>query len=66
MRYEDLLTTPYDTLIGIFKFLLNRSDDLKGTIIERRIADISCKEKPEVYKPRSGKINGNLAYFSSS
>jgi len=34
VRYEDLLTKPYDTLIGIFKFLLNREDDLQGTVVE--------------------------------
>lgn len=36
VRYEDLVTSPREELIGIFKFLLDL-DDIKGTNAERRI-----------------------------
>lgn len=67
VRYEDLLTKPYECLIGIFKFLLNRDDNLFGTYVEQLIKEVSGKDKPpEVYKPRSGKVNASLQYFSEA
>jgi|LauGreDrversion4_2_1035121.scaffolds.fasta_scaffold129062_1 hypothetical protein len=34
-------------------------DDLTGTVLEKIINEVSGKIKPEVYKPRSGKINAS-------
>ena len=64
VRYEDLLSNPYDTLIEVFKFLLNRTDNLGGTLAEARIRELCNKDKPEVYKPRIGKTNASLKYYS--
>ena len=59
VRYEDLLSKPKDTLLDLFRFLLNEKD-LDGTLIENLInSHTQPKVKKEVYKPRKGKINGN-------
>lgn len=66
VRYEDLLTAPYKTLLGLFSFLLNQRD-LTGTLIESLIAKHTKKGvKKEVYKPRVGKINANKKKYSQS
>jgi len=36
VRYEDLVTDPKDTLMGLMSFLLEKKD-LSGTNVERRI-----------------------------
>ena len=64
MRYEDLLSKPYNTLVGLFKFLLDQEGTLEGMWIEKRIREVSGQDKPEVYKPRSGKINASSKYFN--
>lgn len=47
----------------LMKFVLN-NDQLDGTVIEQYI-DLAVKEKaPEIYKPREGKVLGNLEKFS--
>jgi hypothetical protein len=46
--------------------LLNKSD-LKGLKIETIIKQITeSSEKPEVYKPRIGKINASRKYYSKA
>jgi hypothetical protein len=37
---------------------------LKGLDIEEIIRDVSNSAKPEVYKPRCGKANGSMKYYS--
>ena len=66
VRYEDLLSDPYDTLINLFQFLLSRNNSLKGLEIESVIREISnSANPPEVYKPRCGKANGSFKYYSN-
>ena len=36
VRYEDLLNYPHETLLNLFKFLLNVKN-LKGTVIDQTI-----------------------------
>lgn len=64
VRYEDLLSKPKDTLTGLFSFLLNQKN-LSGTLIEKLIDKHTQKGTQKVvYKPRVGKINGNLTKFT--
>lgn len=64
VRYEDLLNKPYDTLMGLFSFLLNQRR-LEGTVIEKLIAKHTKKGvKKEVYKPRVGKVNANKSKYT--
>lgn len=42
VRYEDLVTNPVETLSDIFRFFLN-VPSIEGTVIEKRIIDISAK-----------------------
>jgi len=66
VRYEDLLSSPKDTLMDLFRFLLN-TENLEGTLIESLIAHHTKKgTKKQVYKPRVGKINANYNKYSSS
>ena len=60
LSYEQLLSDPKAALTDLMKFLLEK-EDLEGLHIEQLIeeATASDKEKPQVYKPRSGKINSN-------
>ena len=37
---------------------------MKGLDIEEVIRDVCNSAKPEIYKPRSGKANGSMKYFS--
>ena len=62
IRYEDIVLAPKPTLLELFKFVLN-VNTLEGTRIERYV-DLACQERaPEVYKPRKGKVNNNVAKF---
>ena len=62
IRYEDIVLAPKPTLIELFKFVLN-VNTLEGTRIEQYV-ELACREKaPEVYKPRKGKVNNNVAKF---
>jgi len=64
VRYEDLLSDAENTLMGLFRFLLNERD-LEGTLIEALIQKHTKKGiKKEVYKPRVGKINSNKSKYS--
>ena len=64
IRYEDLLTKPKDTLMGLFGFLLNNKN-LEGTLIEHLIVKHTAKDtKKEVYKPRVGKVNGSKSKYT--
>jgi len=38
VRYEDLLSDPYNTLLSLFSFLLNfKEEDIKGSEVEKII-----------------------------
>jgi hypothetical protein len=64
VRYEDLLVDPYNTLMDLFKFLLN-TENLEGTLIEALIKKHTQKgTKKEVYKPRIGKVNANASKYT--
>jgi len=64
IRYEDVVLAPRPTLCELFKFILN-VNTLEGTRIEKYV-ELACKEKaPEVYKPRKGRVNNNVAKFKS-
>jgi hypothetical protein len=64
VRYEDIVKFPKQTLEDIVKFILNTSD-IKGSNIESYI-DLAVQEaSPQIYKPREGKVNGNLQKFSN-
>lgn len=62
VRYEDIIEKPEQTLTDLMKFVLN-VQTLDGTRMEQYIK-LAVKEKaPEVYKPRKGKVNGNLEKY---
>jgi len=44
VRYEDLVTSPKETLMGLMSFLLEQRD-LTGTNAERRIDEVVAKGK---------------------
>jgi hypothetical protein len=58
------MNEPVKTLTGLFSFLLNCDDNLTGTHLEKLIQEVCGKEKPVVYKPRSGKINGSQSFYN--
>ena len=65
IRYEDILGRPKETMMKLMRFILNEPASLEGTVIERYV-DLTVQEKaPEIYKPRQGQVNSNLAKFSS-
>mmetsp|Transcript_15956 Transcript_15956/g.24712 ORF Transcript_15956/g.24712 Transcript_15956/m.24712 type:complete len:186 (-) Transcript_15956:184-741(-) len=51
-RFEDLLLSPEPVLKDMFKFIL-ASDDLDGSVIEKRIGDVINKGGNFLYKPRA-------------
>ena len=62
VRYEDLLTDPHATLTALFEFLLSR-ETIEKLNISDRIRTV-IEQEQQVYKPRSGKVNANLSFFS--
>ena len=66
VRYEDLLFDKKNTLLDLFRFLLNEKN-LEGTLIEALIEHHANPElKKEVYIPRKGKANCNKHLYSES
>lgn len=64
IRYEDIVLQPQPTLTELLKFILNVST-LEGTRVEKYI-ELACRETaPEIYKPRKGKVNANMAKFKA-
>ena len=51
-RFEDLLQQPEVVLKNLFKFVLC-SENIDGTVIEKRIKETISKGKNYLYKPRS-------------
>ena len=63
VRYEDMMSNPKNTLLDLFRFLLNEKN-LEGTIIEALVEQhTKSKTIKQVYKPRKGKINGNKELY---
>ena len=46
LRYEDLVEDPEPVLMNVFRFLLD-APSIEGTIVEKRIQDISEQGKKE-------------------
>jgi hypothetical protein len=65
IRFEDIIGEPKNTMMNLFKFLLNTTE-IEGTNIEKYI-DLTVKENaPEIYKPREGKVNTNNDKFNKA
>mmetsp|Transcript_11080 Transcript_11080/g.16849 ORF Transcript_11080/g.16849 Transcript_11080/m.16849 type:complete len:293 (+) Transcript_11080:1450-2328(+) len=63
IRYEDICEKPFPTLKSLVSFLTNK-EDITGTKLEQYVR-LACDESsPEIYKPREGKVNGNLKKFN--
>ena len=64
-RFEDIKKDQRGFARDIFKFTLGL-ESLEGTVVEKRINDLITdnNEKSGVYKPRSGKVNSNMEWFS--
>jgi hypothetical protein len=63
VRYEDVVNNPEPTLRELLKFILNQ-DDLSGTKVEQYLQMAVKETSPQIYKPRSGKVNGNMDKFN--
>ncbi len=66
VRYEDLLFQPHDTLLSLFRFLLNVKQ-LKGTLIDQTIREHLTAYSGStslVYRPRVGKFNAHFHHYS--
>ena len=44
-------------------FIANK-EDISGTRLEHYVKLATDESSPEIYKPREGKVNGNLAKFN--
>mmetsp|Transcript_22537 Transcript_22537/g.17039 ORF Transcript_22537/g.17039 Transcript_22537/m.17039 type:complete len:165 (+) Transcript_22537:224-718(+) len=58
MRFEDIIGDPYNTFTEAMKFLLNKKS-IKGTVIDKILQICCCDKPPQMYVPRSGKVNAN-------
>ena len=67
VRYEDLVTHPKDTLMGLMSFLLEVKD-LTGTNMERRIDQVVSKGKAAAttyrLKDTTGQFDQHLKKYS--
>ena len=63
IRYEDIVASPEPTLKNLLQYILNVKD-LTGTKIEHYLKIAVNEASPQIYKPREGKINGNLNKFN--
>ena len=63
IRYEDIVENPEPTLKSLLEFILN-IDDITGTKVEHFLKIAVSQSSPQIYKPREGKVNGNLNKFS--
>ena len=63
VRYEDILERPEPTMKGLVEFLLN-VDDITGTKVHDALKQTVGQESPVVYKPRQGKILGNMDKYT--
>ena len=69
VRYEDLILDKVNTLMGLFRFLLE-IDQVKGTNIETRIKQVIQQgdESSQLYKLKEStlKLNYNKQSFTDS
>ena len=67
VRYEDLVSQPKDTLMGLMSFLLEQKD-LTGTNIERRIEQVLSKGKGAAttyqLKDTTGQFDQHLSKYT--
>jgi hypothetical protein len=64
IRFEDLLANKKQVMGEVLTFMLGTTS-IDGTYIEKRIDTVLNDESAGVlYKPRKGKANSNLQYFS--
>ena len=63
VRYEDIVKFPKQTLQDIVKFILN-TEEIKGSNIDHYIDLAVGEASPQIYKPREGKVNGNLMKYN--
>jgi len=59
------MANPESVFPNLIKFILN-VDSIEGTMIEKYIQMAVRDKRPENYKPRQGKVNGNLERYSGS
>ena len=68
VRYEDLVTAPKDTLMGLMSFLLEK-EDLSGSNVERRIDEVVSQgsSAAQTYKLKSttGQFNVHSSKYSA-
>ena len=64
-RFEDLISDQRKEMAGIYQFMLGL-ESIEGTFIEKRIKDQISQndENSGIYKPRSGKFNASLHWFT--
>jgi hypothetical protein len=63
IRYEDIVATPEPALRSLLEFILN-VDSIAGTKVEQNLQLAVSEASPQIYKPREGKINGNVDKFN--
>ena len=62
VTFEQLLEDPLPALKSLMEFIL-KVDDITGTKVYKNIIK-AIAEKPQVYKPRSGKVGQNKSKFN--
>lgn len=63
VRYEDIVHHPYPTLKDLLEFVMN-VEDITGTKVEHFLRIAVTEASPQIYKPREGKVYGNLDKFN--
>jgi hypothetical protein len=65
VRFEDMISKRQETMEKVMAFAFC-VESVEGTYLEDRIKNfIENEEKlKNGYKPRSGKVNGNMKYYS--
>ena len=62
IRYEDIRNEPERVLKSLLEFTL-KTGDITGTRVHAYLRKAMKEAAPQIYKPRSGKINKNLDKF---
>lgn len=63
IRYEDIVANPKPTLKSLLEYVLN-VNDINGTKLEHYLNLAVGEASPQIYKPREGRINGNINKFN--
>ena len=63
VRYEDLVANPEPTLKGLLAFIMN-VPSIEGLLVEKYLKMAVSEASPQIYKPRSGKVNCNFDKFN--